>query len=459
MCATSIDAYQLLHKGAEALAHAEWQGMCVDVEYCERARQKLTYQIEKAEHRFDSSELGQRWQRTYGGKYNPRSDRQLGHILYNKMGLKPSHKTESGEGSTDEEALRSLGIPELRHRIRCSKLYKMRDTYLGAFVREQRDGIIHPFFNLHLVKSYRSSSDSPNFQNIPEHDEEAKRYCQRAIYPRRGHKFMKADFASIEVCVAACYNKDPRLLEYLFDPSSDMHTDSAKTLFVLGNDFDKSIPEHDWLRFSAKNAFVFAEFYGSYYEDCAKEIAKHLQLPSSGKWRRGKGVLLPDGGYISDHMINNGISNYPDFEDHVRKAEKDLWERRFPVYYEWRKQWYRDYEKQGYFDLLTGFRCQGFYKRNESINLPIQGSAFHCLLWAFIRVDEIMREEKWDSQLVGEVHDDMILDVHPDEQEHIEKTIQHVVSDELPKAWPWIIAPLRIDIESGDVDGSLYTIK
>ena len=70
-----------------------------------------------------------------------------------------------------------------------------------------------------------------------------------------------------------------------------------------------------------------------------------------------------------------------------------------------------------------------------------------------------MREEKWDSRLVGEVHDDMILDVHPDEQEHVEATIQHVVANELPKAWSWIIAPLRIDIKSGDVDGSLYTIK
>ena len=458
MHATSIDAYQLLHKGAEALARAEWQGMRVDVEYCERAKKKLTYRIEQAEQLFNNSELGQLWQRTYGGKYNPRSDRQLGHILYDKLAREPPRRTESGEGSTDEEALRSLDIPELDHRIKCSKLYKMRDTYLDAFVREQRGGIIHPFFNLHLVKSYRSSSDSPNFQNIPEHDEEAKRICQRAIYPRPGHRFINADFASIEVVVAACYNKDPRLLEYLFDPSSDMHTDMAKFLFMLVS-LDKSLPEDAWLRFSAKNAFVFAEFYGSYYEDCAKELALHLQLPSSGRWGKGKGVLLPDGNHISDHMINNGISRYIDFEDHVRKAEKDLWERRFPVYAEWRKQWYKDYEKRGYFDLLTGFRCQGFYKRNETINLPIQGSAFHCLLWTFIRVDEIMREEKWDSRLVGEVHDDMILDVHPDEQEHVEATIQHVVANELPKAWSWIIAPLRIDIKSGDVDGSLYTIK
>ncbi len=458
MRATSIDAYQLLHKGAEALARAEWQGMRVDVEYCERSKKKLTYRIERVESLFNDSELGQLWQHAYGGKYNPRSDRQLGHILYDKLALKPPHKTESGEGSTDEEALRSLGIPELEYRIKCSKLYKIRDTYLDAFVREQRDGIIHPFFNLHLVKSYRSSSDSPNFQNIPEHDEEAKRICQRAIYPRPGHKFINADFSQLEVSISACYNKDPRLLEYLFNPNSDMHTDMAKYLFKLVS-LDKSLREDAWLRFSAKNAFVFAEFYGSYYEDCAKEIARHLQLPSSGKWKKGKGVLLPDGGHISDHMISKGISRYIDFEEHVRRAEKDLWEHRFPVYAEWRKQWYKDYEKRGYFDLLTGFRCQGFYKRNEAINLPIQGSAFHCLLWTFIRVDEIMREEKWDSRLVGEVHDDMILDVHPDEQEHVEKTIQHVVSNELPEAWSWIAAPLRIDIKSGDIDGSLYTIK
>ena len=457
MRATTLDAYNLLHRGSEALGRAERQGMRIDVDYCKRMTKRLTYRIEKASTKFDESDLGRKWRRRYGGNYNANSDQQLRHMLYDQLGLQPYKLTNSGEGSTDEESLLSLGIPEIRYLLKRRKLTKTRDTYLGSFIREQRFGEIHPFFHLHSVHSYRSSSADPNFQNIPEHDKEAKRLCQRAVYPRKGHKIKKADFGMLEVCISACYNKDPKLIEYINDPSSDMHGDSAKDLFLLDS-LDKSIPEDKWLRFCAKNSFVFAEFYGSYYEDCAVNLANQISMPSEGTWRSGQGVMLPGEYHISDHMRSKGITSFSKFEDRVKEAERVLWEDRFPVYADWRKRWFKQYEKRGYFDLLTGFRCSGVYGRNQTFNLPVQGAAFHCLLWAFIRVDEIMREEGWDTKLIGEVHDDMMLDVHPDEEEHVDATIHRVVSEELPKAWPWIIVPLRIEINTGPVDGSLYTV-
>lgn len=456
MQATTLDAYHLLHRGSEALMRAERQGMRIDVDYCKRQHEKLTYRIQKEQEAFNDSKLGRYWRHVYGGRYNPNSDDQMRNILYEKKKLKPPKETETGKGATDEEALLQLGVPEVSHLIKLRKLSKVRDTYLASFTREARNGELHPYYHLHRVHSYRSSSSDPNLQNVPEHDEEAKRICQRALYPRKGHKFKKADFSSLEVNISACYNKDPNLIAYLLDPASDMHADSAKDLFCLDT-LDKKTPEGKWLRFSAKNAFVFAQFYGSYYVDCAKGLVQQLKL-GEGAWSPGEGVLMPGGIHISDHFLDRGITNYNKFEDRVRESERKLWEDRFPVYNEWRKKWYKRYETRGYFDLLTGFRCSGVYGRNQTWNLPVQGAAFHCLLWSFIRVDEIMRKEGWDTKLVGEVHDDMILDVHPDEEEHVEKTIHRVVSEELSAAWKWIIVPMKAEIKTGPVDGSLYTL-
>ena len=92
--------------------------------------------------------------------------------------------------------------------------------------------------------------------------------------------------------------------------------------------------------------------------------------------------------------------------------------------------------------------------RNDAINYPIQGAAFHCLLWSFIELDRIMRVEGWNTRLIGQIHDAIIFDVDPKELRHVTKTIRRVTCKDLPKAWPWIITPLDVDADLCPVDGS-----
>ena len=104
------------------------------------------------------------------------------------------------------------------------------------------------------------------------------------------------------------------------------------------------VPRRSGTKAAAEQAKLLRRFYASLLTFLEagppvspyREITKHLQLPSIGKWNKVKGVLLPGGKHISDHMINNGILGYTDFEEHVRQAEKELWEDRFPVYAQWR---------------------------------------------------------------------------------------------------------------------------
>jgi DNA polymerase I-like protein with 3'-5' exonuclease and polymerase domains len=308
----------------------------------------------------------------------------------------------------------------------------------------------HNFFANELC--VHNSSDHPNFQNIPKRDEELMQICRKALYPRPGHQLLEIDYSGLEVRIAACYHKDTTMLAYINDPKSDMHTDMAKQIFKMPK-FDRSIPSHDILRYAAKNGFVFPEFYGDYYKNCAISLACTWGKLPQGKWKYGDGMVL-DYGTLGNHLIDNGIKSLDAFIEHVKKIETDFWERRFPEYAEWKDRWYNAYRKNGYIDLLTGFRCSGIMGRNDCINYPVQGAAFHCLLWSFIRLDELLSSEKLDSHLVGQIHDSILIDVSPDELEYVAEMAHKITCFELPEVWKWIITSLDIEMEVCGVDES-----
>ena len=450
MKAINKNAYDLLHKGTLALTRAEQNGMRIDLEYCEMTKYRLTRKNEKLERQFKETKFYQHWAHV-SRKPNIQSNNQLAHFLYDVKKIKPPATTASGKGAVNEETLKLLNIPEVQMLVEMRQLKKIRDTYLEAFIREQVDGVLHPFFNLHTVRTFRSSSDRPNFQNIPKRDEDAMNICRRALYPREGHQFLEMDYSGIEVRISQCYHKDPTMQRYIEDPTTDMHGDMASQIYMV-DDFDKSLPEHKKLRYCAKNGFVFPQFYGSYYANCATNLAiHHGQLPN-GRWQSGQGLPMPGGSFLSDHLISKGIKSYSSFEKHIQKVEEDFWGRRFLVYQQWKDKWWRQYQKRGYFDTLTGFRCVDPMKKNDCINYPIQGSAFHCLLWSFIELDRIAQEEHWDTRLIGQIHDAILFDVNPNELDHVVETVNRVTCHDLREAWPWIIVPLEIEGDICPVD-------
>jgi len=348
--------------------------------------------------------------------------------------------------------LKKIGMPELDTILQIRKLLKIKDTYLEAFIKEQYNGYLHPSYNLNNVRTYRSSSEGPNFQNIPKRDKEAMKVCRRAILPRPGHQLVEVDFASLEVHIGACYHQDPVMVRYLQDKDSDMHADMAKQIFIL-DELDKSIPAYKTLRQAAKNGFVFPQFYGDYYKNNAVSLCEWVGLPVEGTWKEGMGLQLPNGDHISDHLIQKGIRSFNLFMDHIQRVEDDFWGRRFRKYSEWRECWVQEYRRKGYLQMYTGFVCSGVMRRNEIINYPIQGTAFHCLLKTFIELDKIMLKEGWRTRLVGQIHDSVLLDVYPEELEHVKQTVQEVVRG-LPKEWDWIVVPLEVEIDEYEVNGS-----
>jgi len=445
-----------------ALARAERQGIRVDLSYLNRKQQQLSNRIEYLEEEFKNTDFFKDWQKSSHAKVNIGSGHQLGEYLYKVLKLKVSRTSQSGKGSTDEEALSKLGIPELDTLVRIAQLKKLRSTYIEGFLREQVNGYMHPFMNLHLVKSYRSSIDSPNLQNVPIRDEYAMQVIRGAIFPRPGHQFLEVDFKSIEVAINACINKDKNLVKYVTDPTTDMHRDMAIQLFKL-NKFDPKL--HKPLRQAAKNGFVFPQFYGDWFKTCAENMVCNWgKLSADEPWEKGQGISIGNSMFLADHLIGKGFTELGSiqrtggkntatgFIKHVKEVEEDFWGNRFSDYAVWKDRWYKEYQVQGYFDLPTGFRCQGLMDRKQVCNYPGQGAAFHCLLWSFIQADNLMRKESWDTRLVNQVHDSILFDVNPSELEHIIRSLHKITNKDLPQAWRWIIVPLSVDMELGGID-------
>lgn len=445
-------AYDLFHQGTLDLFRGEQHGLRVDEDLLFIQKNKVGDEIKRLEDEFYSTAFFRHWNHFSSGNININSNDQLANFLYKGKSIEPLRFTDKGKGATDEEALQMLNIPELNTLLKIRKLKKIKETYLEGYDREQVRGILHPFFNLHNVTTYRSSSDSPNFQNIPKRDEEAKKIIRSVLFARPGNLLMEVDFSGLEVSIAACYHKDPVMIDYLVH-KKDMHGDMARQIFCL-SEFDKHVKEYAKLRYTAKNGFVFSQFYGDYYKNNAYRICQIIELPTIRRWKGTEGVKLPDGTPISQHLAANKIKGFDDFCEHLKFIEKDFWGNRFRVYGRWKEKWWNEYLINGYVESFTGFRFNGVMRKNEVINYPVQGAAFHCLLWSYSRLNRIIKKKKYQSRIIGQIHDAMVIDVVPEELMELSRDIKLITTRELAETWDWINVPLDIEAEISKPGGS-----
>jgi len=366
-----------------------------------------------------------------GGKFNHQSGPQVAKLLYDVIGIKPTVFTEAGKPSVDEETLSTMDVPIVKDILAYRKVAKMKKTYISQYAVEAVDNKIHPFFTLHNVETFRTASNSPNVQNQPKRDKEAKRLLRSFVRPSKGNRIVEFDYKSLEVIVNCCYSKDPTLTKYVTDPTTDMHKDSAADCFLL-SPAEVTKP----IRNDVKGQFVFAEFYGSYYAQVAKDLWETAHTHN-----------------LIDHLASKGIKCYRDFERHIQEAERILWEDRFPVHNEWREGQWKFYQKHGYVRLLDGFKVYGPMRRNNTFNTPVQGSGSHILLYTMNQMRRKMRKLE-RSAMIGEIHDSCIMDAHPSEQGLLDYWYWYYGTQKVREDWDWITVPLTVEKEHSEIDGS-----
>lgn len=454
-------AHKLMEDGLDAFADIEERGIEIDVSGCRNALKRVEDEVRDIKKKLLQTPEVQQWRRWKGPHFKLTSDQQLSDFLFKRLNYEPVAMTDSGaRGKTDADSLEQLNIPWVSDIIKMRTLSRPAMMFVQGLLREQVGGRIHPSFALHIPTSYRSSCSSPNVQNNPVRTPWLAELIRSLVIARPGFAILEFDYGRLEVCGGACYHKDPVMLKYLEDDTSDMHMDMACELYVLR-------PEEvtKQVRFSAKSNFVFAEFYGSYWKQVAPALWRDITRHNLAR-RDGVGLM--------EHLRSEGLGAFrcPDceaaekdrfqrrgdraccFENHVRLVEKRFWGQRFAVYDAWRRDHYREYQRRGFFDTLTGFRCSGVMSRNDAVNYPIQGSSFHINLWSIITMNRWAKKYGMRSGIINEIHDSIIWEVHPDEIEDVLEVSVEVMTRRVRKAWPWIITPLVVEAEMSPVDGS-----
>lgn len=298
-----------------------------------------------------------------------------------------------------------------------------------------------------------NSSQNINFQQIPNRDPESKKICRGVIIPRNGRGLLEADFSSIEVGISCAYHKDKNMINYVAHPEiNNMHTDMAVQIYMLDG-FQKEGAEKT-LRKGAKNGFVFPQFYGDYYGNNALSLATWGDIPQKGRITKEHGLKLMNGLSLGGHLNNKGIKTFDNFLNHIKEIEKDFWGNRFKKYGKWKVQNVKDYYKKGYLQSLTGFTCSGLMSSNDINNYGIQGSAFHCNLKCFIELSKQIKERGLKSRLIGQIHDSMIIEYHPNELQTILSLIKFIATEWLLDQWKWINVPMEIEAGVMPVDGN-----
>lgn len=438
------------------LGEVSTAGMITKSDRVSSAWEHLTAEMESVEREILATQEARQWHGN--GPFNHRSGDHLKDVL----NLPKTSKT-------DEAVLEKLPgkLPALV--VQWRKMQKLRDTYLAQFKREAVDEVVRPFFNINTITTFRSSSDSPNFQNIPKRNKIAQKTVRSVICPRPGNKIVEWDYKGVEVVVGAAYHCDPTMISYIKNPANDMHRDTACDLFFrkpaqFSDSQLKGLLKCE--RQNAKGGLVFPAFYGSVFDQMAPDLWESM-APETRAHVVGHGItdLYPPGWERMKNgerraFLRTDRKNPSSWVSHVAEVERILWEERFPVYADWKRKQWELYKRQGFVELYTGFRCYGPMKRTEVANYPIQGSAFHVLLWVLTQVaPRLRRMTNGRSQLIGQIHDALVGDIHPHDEALADQLIHEWGITRVQKAMSWLNCPLTIEKEASEIDGSWAAVR
>ena len=285
---------------------------------------------------------------------------------------------------------------------------------------------MHCYFGLHLVRSYRGQSNSPNLQNVPVRDPVQGKVVRRAFIPRPGHALVEIDYSSAEVRVACTLSGDKKLTYDTIE--GDMHRDMAAECYMLPPD--------------------------AVYKQCCKNLWDGITRYD---------LTTSDGTNLHDHLVSKGIvargacnpkkeAKPSTFEAHIKAVEDRFWNERFHVYHAKRRAWVEEYKRQGYIDIVTGFRCHGPMSKNQVMNYHIQGPAFHCLLWSLIELQAEIKRRRMRAKIVAQIHDSLVADVPLTEMDDYLALASDITTNRLRKAWSWISIPLEVEAEASAVN-------
>lgn len=378
----------------EVLGVMEHHGVLVDINRLREISKELEIKLHQCEERI---------YQLAGEQFNIQSPKQLGEVLFNKLGLPVIKKTKTGP-STDMGVLEELALhhPITQEILAYRTLAKLKNTYVDALPEmiHPETGRIHTSYNQTVTATGRLSSSNPNLQNIPIRTNEGRRIREAFIAPR-GSLLISADYSQIELRILAHYSADPKLIE-AFAQGDDIHASTAAEIFHVSR---KDVTAD--MRRQAK-VINFGIIYGMGPYGLSKSLG------------------------ISKGEAKNTIEKYFERYAGVRRFIEET---------------VQTAAETGYVRTLMGRKRSIPELRSKSktvrqqgerlaVNTTIQGSAADIMKKAMIDIHTVIKKQGYKSLPILQVHDELVLEVPEEEltvlKDLVKERMEHVYTLNVP---------------------------
>lgn len=383
------------------LAKMEMNGIKVEKEVLFEMKDEILKRIE---------EVSQIIYNMAGVEFNISSPKQLGDILFEKLGLPHAKKNKTGY-STDISVLEKLrDYPIVEYIIEYRTLYKLYTTYIEGILNSiSSDGKIHTIYTQTVARTGRLSSIEPNLQNIPIRYE-LGRLIRKAFVPLDNSILMSCDYSQIELRVFAHLSKVPELV-MAFVNDMDIHTKTAMDIFrVKEEEVTKD------MRRKAK-----AVNFGILYGISSYGLSEDLNIkPKEAK-----------------EFINKYFETYPGVKEYMDKEIEEAKKNGYVKTIMNRKRIIEELHSTNHVVRNMGERM--------ALNTPIQGSSADILKMAMIKIDKYFEDNNIKSTMLLQVHDELIFNVIKEEEEEVRKIVSNIMENIIK-----LDVPLKVSIEEGN---------
>ncbi|MCK0471351.1 DNA polymerase I [Halalkalibacter sp. APA_J-10(15)] len=386
------------------IGHMEKHGVKVDQDMLNKMGEDLEERLAELEKTIHS---------LAGESFNINSPKQLGEILFVKLGLPPVKKTKTGY-STSADVLEKLAVEHeiAEYIVHYRQLGKLKSTYIEGLskVVKKDTSKIHTRYNQALTQTGRLSSTDPNLQNIPIRLEEGRKIRKAFVPATKGWKMVAADYSQIELRVLAHIAGDEKLIE-AFNKNMDIHTITAMDVFHV-----KEEDVTSQMRRSAK-----AVNFGIVYGISDYGLSQNLNITRKE----------------AAEFIERYFNSYPKVKEYMDRTVADARKKGFVSTLLQRRRYLPDLTSRN-------FNKRSFAERT-AMNTPIQGTAADIIKKAMVQMSEEMEKRQVKSRMLLQVHDELIFEVPEDELDRMMEIIPEVMEQAVS-----LDVPLKVDISYGD---------
>ena len=394
--------YNIEHPLSKVLAKMEYNGIKCDANTLTEMGKDIEKRVQEIQN--EIYEMA-------GTEFNISSPKQLGEVLFEKLGLKHGKKNKSGSYKTDEQTLQKLiEYPIVKLVLEYRMLTKLYSTYIEGLKNNiLEDGKIHTIYTQTLTRTGRLSSIEPNLQNIPVRNEYGK-LIRKAFLPDANSVLLSSDYSQIELRIFSHLANIEKMKE-AFINNIDIHTKTASDVYKVDiKDVTKT------MRRNAK-AVNFGIIYGISTYGLSTDL----------------GISVKE----AKEFIDNYFETYPGIKTYMDNCIKEAHEKGYVKTIMNRKRIIDELNNTNYMIRSMGERM--------ALNTPIQGSSADILKKAMIDINEEFEKNNLKSTMLLQVHDELIFNVLNDELEIVKK----LVKEKMENAYKLSI-PMEVDINIGN---------